>query len=322
MKAFVTTEGRPAFREVPDPVAGDGEVLVRIGARALNRADLLRIEGHWHGQGPAVAGQILGAEWAGEIIALGEGVTGFEIGQRVMGGGAAFADLAKTRADMLLPVPPELSIEEASCYPVALRTMHNALATAGELRAGQSVLIQGAATGVGLMGLQMARLLGASLVIGSSTTAAKRDRLADYGADLAIDSGDPAWVTQVLDATGGQGVDLIIDQVSGPLVTPNMQAARILGRIVNVGRLGGERAEFDADLHALRRLSYVGVTFRTRTLAEMQAIDRAMIADLGADFSVNRLKMPIDTSFAFADIDKAFARMKANQHFGKIVLAR
>jgi len=320
MKAFVLTEAEPGFRDVPKPEPKAGEVLVRVRAGALNRADLLIAAGHFHG--PGRPGLIIGSEWAGEVAALGEGVTDFSVGQGVMGTGAGFAEFTAARASLLLPIPDAgLSFEEAACLPVALRTMHNALVTAGGLKPGQTVLIQGASSGVGLMGLKIAKLMGARLVIGSSTNAERRARLAEFGADLAVDSNDPAWVEQVLGATGGEGVDLIVDQVSGPLVNPNMRATKILGRIVNVGRLGGMHAEFDADLHAVRRITYVGVTFRTRTLPELEALDHAMKADLWPAVVVGRLSLPIDSVYPFDRLTEALARMKANQHFGKIVLS-
>jgi NADPH2:quinone reductase len=168
--------------------------------------------------------------------------------------------------------------------------------------------------------MQIAKAMGAARVVGSSTNAERRARLPEYGADLAIDTGDAAWVQQVLDFTEGKGVDLIVDQVSGPLVTPNMRATRILGRIVNVGRLGGMKAEFDADLHALRRITYVGVTFRTRSTEEVAEINRAMTADLWPALEAGTFRMPIDSVFPLEDAADALARMRANEHFGKIVL--
>jgi len=157
-------------------------------------------------------------------------------------------------------------------------------------------------------------------VVGSSSDPGRRARLSEFGADLAVDSRDAGWVQRVIDFTDGQGVDLIVDQVSGPLLTQNMQATKILGRIVNVGRLGGDVGEFNADLHALRRITYVGVTFRTRTAAEMEAINRAMVEDLWPAVADRRLSLPIDSVFPFEAALAALDKMRANLHFGKIVL--
>ena len=320
MRAVVITDKGPALREIPRPEPKAGQVLVKVHANALNRADLAMAAGHLHGARGGV-GTVMGLEWAGEVAEVGAGVTGLSPGDRVMGSGG-FADYVVVPAGQVLRIPDaNLSFEAAACFPVALRTMHNAIVTAGALRAGESVLIQGASSGVGLLGMQIAREMGAAKVIGSSTHPARRARLAEYGADLAIDTSDPDWVQAVLDFTGGQGVDLIVDQVSGGLVTPNMRAARILGRIVNVGRLGGMKAEFDADLHALRRISYIGVTFRTRTPEDVAEITRRLLADLTPALEAGRLSMPIDSVFPLEDFALALAKMKANEHFGKIVLS-
>lgn len=319
MRAVVITEAGPALRDIPTPRPGPGQVLVKVHANALNRADLAMAAGHLHGRAGGT-GAVLGLEWSGEIAALGEGVAGLSEGDRVMGSGG-FADFVVVPAAQVMRIPDaNLSFEEATCFPVALRTMHNALITAGGLKAGETVLIQGASSGVGILGMQIAREMGAARVFGSSTNPARRARLAEYGADLAVDTSDPAWVQAVLDATGGAGVDLIVDQVSGGLVTPNIRAARIQGRIVNVGRLGGMKAEFDADLHALRRITYVGVTFRTRSAEEVNEITRRLLDDLSPALDAGRLRMPIDSVFPLEDFAAALEKMRANGHFGKIVL--
>jgi NADPH2:quinone reductase len=181
--------------------------------------------------------------------------------------------------------------------------------------------MQGASSGVGLMGMMIAKALGASLVIGSSTDPERRARLAEFGADLAIDSKDPDWVKQVTDATNGAGVDLIVDMISGQTANQNLRATKILGRIVNVGRLGGQRGEFDFDLHAMRRITYVGVTFRTRSKAEVREITRRMRADLEPLLAAGKLTLPVDKVFPFAQLPDALTHMAANRHLGKIVVA-
>ncbi|MBN8890528.1 MAG: zinc-binding dehydrogenase, partial [Rhodospirillales bacterium] len=179
---------------------------------------------------------------------------------------------------------------------------------------------QGASSGVGLMGMQIARVMGARLVIGTSTNAMRRARLAEFGADLAIDTAEPDWSRHVLEATGGRGVELIIDQVSASVANQNMKATTILGRIVNVGRLGGFKGEFDYDLHALRRIAYIGVTFRTRSADEVREINRRMRADLWGAVEAGTLRLPIDRTFPLDEAAAALAHMRANGHFGKIVL--
>lgn len=320
MQAYVLTASGPALTEIPVPSVRPHELLVRVRAAALNRVDLAMSAGHVHGTAGGI-GNVLGLELAGEVIECGAEVTALAPGARVMSSGAgAFAELAVVDAGRALTVPAGMEWEQAAAFPVALQTMHDALATNGSLQAGQSVLIQGASSGVGLMGLQLAKLLGARWVAGSSGDARRRTRLTEYGADLAVDWRDPAWVEQVLAATHGEGVDLLIDQVAGPLINQNLRATRIAGRIVNVGRLGGQRGEMDFDLHALRRISYVGVTFRTRSRVEVSAIVQRVRSELAGALERGSLHMPVDRVFEWHELSAALAHMRANQHFGKIVL--
>jgi NADPH:quinone reductase-like Zn-dependent oxidoreductase len=213
-----------------------------------------------------------------------------------------------------------MTFAQAACFPVALQTMHNAVVTAGRLKRGESLLIQGASSGVGLMGMQIGKVMGAALVMGTSTNPARRARLKEYGCDLALDSSDAKWPDEVKKATGGTGVDLIVDQVSASVANQNLAAAAILGRIVNVGRLGGMKGEFDFDMHALKRIDYIGVTFRTRTIDDVREINRLWRADLWPALEAGKLAMPIDRTFPLEKAADALAVMRANAHFGKIVL--
>jgi NADPH2:quinone reductase len=232
MKAYVYGANGAAITDVPKPAPKGTQVLVRVRACGLNRADLGMTKGHAHGRAGGV-GTVLGMEWAGEVAEAGPQAKGLNPGDKVMGsGGAAFAEYTLADHGRLFRTPSNMNFEEAATLPVALATMHNAVVTNGALQPGQSVLIQGASSGVGLMALQIAKLKGASLVIGSSTDATRRGRLKDFGADLAVDSSDPGWVEQVLKATGGEGVDLIVDQVSGKVASQNLAATKIKGRIV------------------------------------------------------------------------------------------
>jgi NADPH2:quinone reductase len=321
MKAAVVTEDGVKVREVAKPVPGPEQVLVRVRAAGLNRADLQVASGHSHGN-IGGAGTIVGLEFAGEVEAVGSAVTALKPGDRVMAtGSGGYAEYAVADWGRASPIPANnMSYEQAATLPIALQTMHNALVTAGRLKIGETVLIQGASSGVGLMGLQIAKLKGAGLVIGTSTNAARRARLKDFGADLAVDTTEPDWSQKVLAATEGKGVNLIIDQVSASVANENMKAAAVLGRIVNVGRLGGFKGEFDYDLHALKRIDYIGVTFRTRSVAEVRDIVRAMRADLWPHVESGKLALPIDKTFPLDQAAEALEHMRANRHLGKIAL--
>ncbi len=322
MKAYVYGANGAEVTDVAKPQPKGAQVLIRVRACGLNRADLGMTKGHAHGAAGGV-GTVLGMEWAGEVAEVGPEAKGVKVGERVMGsGGAAFAEYTLADHGRLFRIPgnANMNFEEASTLPVALSTMHNAVVTNGALQAGQSVLIQGASSGVGLMAMQIAKLKGAKLVIGSSTDATRRGRLKEFGADLAVDSKDPGWVDQVLKATNGEGVDLIVDQVSGSVANQNLKATKVLGRIVNVGRLGGTHGDFNFDLHAARRIQYIGVTFRTRSIEEIRDIFSEVQKDIWPAVESRKLQLPIDKVFAFDDIGKAFERMEANQHLGKIVV--
>jgi NADPH:quinone reductase len=321
MKAGVATEQGLALRDIPQPRPKPNEVLVRVRAASLNRADLITARGLPHGSHAGI-GAPVGLEWAGEVAEAGAEVKGYSAGDRVMcSGTGGYAEFAVSDFGRVNPIPAGMNFEPAATLPVALITLHNALVTVGRLHAPDSVMIQGASSGVGLMGLQIAKLQGAGLVIGTSTNAARRGRLKEFGADLAIDTNEPGWPEAVLQATGGKGVNLVVDMLSGPVVAHTMKATAVLGRIVNVGRLAGARAEFDFDLHALRRIDYIGVTFRTRTLEEVREINRRMRADLWDAVTAGKLALPIDRRFPLDAAVEAQAHMRANRHFGKILLA-
>ena len=320
MKAYVYGANGAEITDVARPAPKGAQVLVRVRACGLNRADIAMTKGHAHGS-TGGAGTVLGMEWAGEVAEVGPDAKGVKAGDKVMGSGAAaFAEYTLADHGRLFRTPSNMNFADAATLPVALTTMHNAVVTNGALQPGQSVLIQGASSGVGLMALRIAKLKGAAIVVGSSTDAARRSRLKEFGADLAVDSSDPGWVDQVLKATGGEGVDLIVDQVSGKVASQNLAASKIKGRIVNVGRLGGAHADFNFDLHAARRINYIGVTFRTRTIEEVREIFDEVRKDIWGAVESRKLQLPIDKVYPFAEIGKAFEHMEANKHLGKIVV--
>ena len=321
MKAAVLGEKGVEVRDVPRPTPKPNEVLIKVRASSLNRADTIVAAGIQHGPVGGV-GARLGLECSGEVEAVGSEVTGFKAGDRVMGSApGGFAEYTVTDAGRLHRIPGNnMTYAQAACFPIALQTMHNAVVTAGRLKRGETLLIQGASSGVGLMGMQIGKLMGASIVLGTSTNAHRRAQLKDYGCDVPIDTGKPDWPEDVKKATGGNGVNLIVDMVSAPVANGNLAACALLGRIVNVGRLGGTKGEFNYDLHALRRIDYIGVTFRTRTAEEVRDIVKAMRADLWPAVESGKLSLPIYKTFKLDHIVEALGVMTANQHFGKIVI--
>jgi NADPH2:quinone reductase len=168
--------------------------------------------------------------------------------------------------------------------------------------------------------LQIAKLMGAKLVVGTSTDPARRARLKEFGADLAVSTKDADWPDQVNKATDGKGVNLTVDMLSGPVVNQTMACTALLGRIVNIGRLAGMKAEFDFDLHARKRIDYIGVTFRTRTVEEVREILVKMRNDLWDAVKAGKIKVPVDKTYPLAEARAGHEHMRANKHFGKILL--
>ena len=321
MKAVTVIKDGVDILDVDIPKLNSNEVLVKVFSCGLNRADLMVADGGSHGSAGG-SGTIVGMEFSGEVVELGSDVPNLAIGDRVMcSGSSAWAEYAVTDWGRVIKIPDNnMDYLTASTLPIALATMHNAIVTVGEFRKGQSVLIQGASSGVGLMGLQIAKNLGAKTIIATSTKLEKFDRLKELGADIVVNSKDPKWSDVVLDNTSGEGVDLIIDQLSGYTVNQNMLATKIKGNIVNVGRLAGGASEFNCDIHALRRINYKGVTFRTRSIQEIRDVFTKMRKDLRELVSNKSLLMPIEKVFDFKDVSQALSYMRDNKHFGKLIL--
>lgn len=309
-------------REVPKPAAGENEVMVRVRAAGANRADLSMNVGHFKGAGTALAAPVAGLEFAGEVAEVGAGVSGVKAGDRVMAmGQGAFAEYARIDHRLLIPVPETFSWEDAAAAPVAFMTMHDAVVTNGRLQPGEAVLVQGVTSGVGIAAFQIARLKGAKPVIGTSTSDAKLATLKGWGLDVGINSKTDKVALRVLEATEGKGANLVIDMLGAPVINQNMQAAAVKGRIVDVGRMAGLKGEIDLDMHSFKRISFIGVTFRTRSVEEIQAIIRLMVADIWPAVTAGQVKLPVDRVFPLEKIADAYAHMRTNAHLGKIVIA-
>ncbi len=316
MKAGIASPNGIVIQDVPDPLPGPNDLLVRVKAAALNRADLASAKA-----GDGGDGKPIGIEFSGEVIGVGNAVDDFKPGDRIMcHATGSHAELALCDRHRALKIPDGMTFEQAATLPVGLNTLHNALVTAGRLTSGENVLVQGASSGVGIIGLQMAKLLGAKFVVGTSTNDARRARLKEFGADLALNTADPNWPKQVLGATGGQGIDVTVDMLSGPTVNQTMRCTALKGRIVNIGRLAGMAAEFDFDIHARRRIDYIGVTFRTRSIEEIHDIMIKMREGMWDHVVAGRIHVPIDKTFPLAHVRDAHAYMRTNQHFGKVLL--
>lgn len=314
---IATAEGVAFHKDIARPTPGAGQILVRVAAAGLNRADLgsQRIK-----EGPVL---VVGQEWAGEVTEVGAGVTNLKKGDHVMcfGRNGGYAEYAVTEAGWAWAYnPKEIKVEQAAALPLTLLTAHDALTTRGQLQKGQNVLVQGASSAVGIVTLQVARFKGAATIVGTSRDASKYDRLKELGATLMVNSSTPTWVDEVMKATDGKGCNVTVDMVSGKTVNDIMKVTAILGRIVNVGRLGGGTADFDFNQHAARRINYIGVTFRSRSTQEIADLTSKMVADIMPAVRDGRISQPIDRTFKLEDAAQALSIMDKNGQFGKIVL--
>lgn len=315
MWAVISAENGPYVTKVAKPAPQAGQVLVRVIGAGVNRADLAA--------GLSVPARAIGMEWSGEIVALGAGVSTFALGELVMcsgnGGYGEFAVADAARTISLAGIG--IAADQAAVLPLALMTAHDAVIGKGALCAGESLLVQGASSGIGLMCLRIAAWRGATAILASARTPERRTLLHAFGATHSLDPAGEDMVAQCLSATQGQGAGLVVDMLGGATLNTTMQMTAIGGRIINVGRLAGNTTpDFNCDLHAARQLQYLGVTFRSRTPAQIAQIVRDMLADLHVPLSQGKLELPIYATFELAKIAEAHALMRSNQHFGKILL--
>lgn len=321
MKAVTLGDDGVEIKDLPNPEPTSEQVLVKVKSCGLNRSDLLETQGQSFGHTGGDT-KIIGGEFAGEIVELGEGVEDLKVGDKVMcRGGSGWAEYAVANHKRAIKFNPEqISWEQAASIQGNLQTMHDAIVTNGKFISGQSVFIQGASSGVGIIGLQIAKALGASLVLGSSTNQNKLSKLSSYGADILIDTSKENWLDKVLEVTEGKGVDVLIDMLSGDFVNKNMEATKINGHLINIGRLAGMNGNFNYDLHAKRRLHYVGTTGRTRSVEENLDVARVANKDLWDHVVDGKIRHVIFKTFRLNEASDALNIMNENRHFGKLVL--
>ena len=304
------------IQDIAVPSAGPGQVLVRVRASGLNRGEITQARDRRSGEPITV-----GVEFAGEIAAVGAGVRGWKEGDRVMGHGRECqAQYVVADALAIMPVPASLGWIEAASFPNAFVTAHDAVVTNGQMRAGESVLVNAASGGVAWAALQIASLSGARPVIATSRSAEKLAGLSEFGVDVGIDTSREALLDGIMAATDKRGVDLIIDMVGGPVFEANLQGLAVGGRLVNIARLGGATAQIDLSLLWLKRLRLIGVTFRTRSEQERLACVQACARDMLPWLQDGRIRWAIDRTFPLEEIHAAHAYLMRGEHSGKIVL--
>ena len=320
MKSYsMRVEGAAAvlqLTDLPQPEPGAKQILLRMHAAGLNRGEFIP-----GGLIKAGAAKPAGIEGAGEIVALGGGVTHLHVGQRVMGRcPGAFSDYAAMDVHEAMPVPAGLSMEAAAAVPLTFLVVHDMLVTQGRLQAGEWLLITGVSSGVGVAALQAAKAIGAK-VIGTSGSAEKLARLKALGLDVGICTRAPDFNEAVMAATGGKGVNLVINTVGGSVFAECVKSLAFEGRLATVGYVDGQlKAEIDIQALHAKRLTLFGVSNKLRTPEQRAAGVPAFVTDWLPLFASGRLQPLVDRVFPFNDLPAAQAHMQANRHLGKIVL--
>lgn len=323
--AVITKPGGPEVLEIrdrPTPIPKSNEILVRVRATALNRADLLQREGNYPAP-PGSPADIPGMEFAGEVEALGADVTQWQPGDRVFGivGGGANAEYLVTDAECVARVPDGMSWSDAASISEAFITAHDALVMQARVRAGENVLIHAVGSGVGLASVQIARAWNAT-PFGTARTADKIERARAYGlADGITIAGDPdAMLTHTEKWTNGKGIDVTLDLVGGPYLGASIRASAPRARIMIIGTVAGRSATVPVGMILGKRLTLQGTVMRARGLEEKRAVTAAFARDVVPLFASGALRPTVDIVLDLADIARAHERLASNETFGKVVL--
>lgn len=324
MRAIVITKpGGPEVLEEqsrPLPEPGLGQIRVRVRASALNRADLAQRRGTYPAP-PGAPPDIPGLEYAGEVDAVGEGATIWQLGSRVMGivGGGGHAEYLRVHEREALPVPAAFSWEEAAAVPEVFLTAYDALFRQLHMQLGERLLIHAVGSGVGTAALQLARVAGAT-VLGTSRSPGKLARARELGLDVEIDASAGDWPQRVQDATHDAGVQAILDLVGGSYLDGNLRVLAPRGRMIVVGITSGARAELNLGTLLYKRLRIYGTVLRARPLEEKIALAREFAERVLPLFAAGRLRPVVDRVHSFAEIRDAHRLMESDATFGKVVL--
>jgi len=321
----ITSYGAPDVLRLgvrPDPVPAAGELLIRVSASGVNRPDVLQRTGNY--PVPPGASDIPGLEVAGEIIGGDAGAmaaAGFKLGDRVCAlvAGGGYAEFCVAPVGQCLPVPQGLSDVEAASLPETFFTVWSNVFERAGLQAGETLLIQGGSSGIGVTAIQMAKALGAKVLVTAGSDAKCAACLA-LGADHAINYKSVDFAEEAKKLTGGKGVNVILDMVAGSYVAREVESLAEDGRLVIIAVQGGVKAEVNAGLVLRKRLTITGSTLRPRSLEFKTAIARALKEKAWPLLASGAIKPVIHSTFAAADAVKAHALMESNQHVGKIVL--
>lgn len=308
---------KPATRPTPQP--GPGEILIKVAAAGVNRPDVLQRYGKY--PPPPGASDLPGLEVAGRVAALGAGVAGFTVGDKVCAliSGGGYAEYCLAPAPQCLPVPGRLSMVEAAAVPETFFTVWTNVFERGRLKAGETFLVHGGASGIGTTAIQLAKAFGAR-VLATAGTPEKCAACQALGAERAINYKTEDFVAVAKDLTGGKGVDLTLDMVGGDYVGKNIEMARVEGRIVQIAFLRSPKTEVNLAPLMMKRLTLTGSTLRARSVEEKGAVAAAVRQNVWPLLESGQVKPVIHATFPLADAAGAHRLMEADTHIGKIVL--
>ena len=310
------------LREVDDPSKPKGtEILIRVKAAGLNRADILQVQGLY----PPPAGyspDIPGMEFAGEIVETGPDAKTFSIGNRVFGvtAGEAQAELLTVDESVVAKIPDNLSYTEAAAIPEVFITAHDAIFTQADLQAGEAILIHAVGSGVGLAALQLAKAKGCR-TFGTSRTKDKLDKCAEFDLDVPILVDKDAKFSETIKAeTSGEGVNVILDLVGGSYFGENLSSIAVKGRLMLVGLTGGRSAQFELGSALYKRITIKGTVLRGRSIAEKAEAVREFAADVVPLLANGQIRPNLDKTFSADKACDAYKYLASNESFGKVVL--
>lgn len=323
MRAMVITEpGGPdvlRLQDVPDPVAGPGEVLVRVRATAVNRADLLQREGRY--DPPPGASPYPGLECSGTVEALGEGVAGWSTGDQVCAllSGGGYAELVNVPSGQLLPVPDGVALVEAAALPEVTCTVWSNVFMTASLQPGETLLVHGGASGIGTMAIQLAREAGATVAV-TAGSAPKLERCRALGASVLVNYRDEDFVEAVRTATGGHGADVILDNMGAKYLQRNVDVLAVNGRLLVIGLQGGARAELDLGALLSKRAAVIATSLRARPASEKAAIVAAVREHVWPLVTAGGVRPVVHSTLPLASAGEAHQILTDSQHVGKVLL--